>query len=250
MLMSELAAAEPDFGKRLLQKRATVSGVNWYPYSSLTGIPILASFIPPNTELVSKGGSVLDVGAADGDIGFLMHELGCKVDFLDNGPTNYNQCQGLRKTSPLVGHTGTVIEKDIDMGFELASEYDMAIFLGILYHLRNPALALIRLAQRCRRMLISTRVATHLPDSQDVSNSSVAYLLDKRECNGDPTNYWIFSPFGLKRFLKRCGWNVTHVHRVGAVGKSNPVDGAADERMFALCERVSNHADLDKHHDF
>jgi hypothetical protein len=143
-----------------------------------------------------------------------------------------------------------VIECDIDWGFELSRDYDLAIFLGMLYHLRNPALALIRLAQRCRRALISTKVATQLPDGRNIADMPIAYLLDKREANGDPTNYWIFSPAGLERLLRRCGWVVKHAHRVGKVGRSNPVDNDADERMFVFCERVSNYADLDKHHDF
>lgn len=250
MLMSELTAAEPAFRRHLESVRERVTNLRWYPYSSLNNVSILSHFLPPELELAPREGSVLDVGAADGDIGFLLQSLGCDVDFLENATTNFNNCDGLRRTASLLSRGDTLIERDIDWGFELERDYDLAIFLGTLYHLRNPALALIRLAQRCRRVLISTKVATHLPNGQRIADSPVAYLLDRREANGDPTNYFIFSPTGLERLVKRCGWVARYAHRVGAVGRSNPVDNEADERMFLFCERVDNYADLHKHHDF
>jgi tRNA (mo5U34)-methyltransferase len=250
MRMSELTAAEPAFRSRLRAVRKPVTDLRWYPYSSLDNISILARFLSPALEIVPAGGSVLDIGAADGDMGFLFQSLGHDVDFLDNAATNFNDCEGLRRTASLLGWPQTLIERDIDWGFELDRDYDLAIFLGTLYHLRNPALALLRLAQRCRRALISTRVTANLPDGRNVEATPLAYLLDKREANDDPTNYWIFSPVGLERLLKRCGWRMRHAQRVGEVGRSNPVDNSADERMFVFCERVENHADLDKHHDF
>jgi tRNA (mo5U34)-methyltransferase len=250
MHMSDLTGAEPDFRTRLGAIRKPVTDLRWYPYTSLDNVSILARFLPPELEIVPAGGSVLDIGAADGDMGFLFQSLACDVDFLDNTATNFNDCEGLRRTASLLGRPQKLIERDIDWGFELDRDYDLAIFLGTLYHLRNPALALLRLAQRCRRALISTRITSHLPDGQNVEATALAYLLDTREANDDPTNYWIFSPVGLERLLKRCGWRVKHAHRFGAVGRSNPVDNSADERMFMFCEQVENHADLDKHHDF
>jgi tRNA (mo5U34)-methyltransferase len=250
MQMSELTAAEPGFRTYLGSVRRPVTDLRWYPYTSLNNVSTLAQFLPPKFEIVPSGGSAIDIGAADGDIGFLLQSLGCDVDFLDNAATNFNNCEGLRRTASLLGRPQTLIERDIDWGFELDRDYDLAIFLGTLYHLRNPALVLLRLAQRCQRMLISTRVTSHLPGGQKVETAAVAYLLDRREANDDPTNYWIFSPIGLERLLKRCGWRVKHSHRAGKVGRSNPVDNSADERMFAFCERVENYADLGKHHDF
>ncbi len=171
MLMSEITAAEPAFRKHLFAIRKSVTDIRWYPYTSLDNVSILSGFLPPELDIVPHGGSVLDIGAADGDIGFLLHSLGCQVDFLDNAPTNFNDCEGLRRTSTLLTHRGSLIERDIDWGFELSQDYDLAIFLGILYHLRNPALALIRLAQHCRQALISTRVATARSDGQGIATA-------------------------------------------------------------------------------
>jgi tRNA (mo5U34)-methyltransferase len=250
MHISDITGAAPKFRARLGEARKLITDLRWYPYSSLDNVSALEQFLPHSLELIPTGGSVLDVGAGDGDMGYLFQSLGCSVDFLDNSPTNFNDCEGIRRTASILGQPASLIERDIDWGFELDRDYDLVIFLGTLYHLRNPALVLLRLAQRCKRALISTRVTSHLPDGQNVEGTALAYFLENREANDDSTNYWIFTPLGLERILKRCGWCITHSRRFGAVGRSNPVDDSADERMFAFCERVENYKDLDKHHDF
>lgn len=250
MRMSEISAAAPKFRVRLGEARKRTTDLRWYPYSSLDNVSVLEQFLPRELELAPNGGTVLDVGAGDGDMGFLFQSLGCRVDFLDNAATNFNDCEGIKRTASLLDTPLSLIQRDMDWGFELDQDYELAIFLGTLYHLRNPALVLIRLAQRCKRALISTRVTSHLPDGQNIERTALAYFLENREANDDSTNYWIFSPAGLERILKRCGWRILHSQRFGAVGRSNPVDNNADERMFAFCERVENYADLTAHHDF
>ena len=98
-------------------------------------------------------------------------------------------------------------------------------------------------------MVLSTRVATQLPDGTDVAKASLAYFLSCRESNNDPTNFWVFSPLGLSALLKRSGWILKKSIIVGAT-PSNPVDPDKDARMFAYCERVPNWDDLWRHHDF
>jgi hypothetical protein len=61
----------------------------------------------------------------------------------------------------------------------------------------------------------------------------LAYLLDNREANDDPTNYWIFSPQGLIRLAKRTGWRVMGSCTVGPKN-STPAAPDGDERMFVL----------------
>lgn len=62
----------------------------------------------------------------------------------------------------------------------------------------------------------------------------VAYLLDRFECNGDDTNFWIFSECGLRRLLERTGWDVCDSAATGCRFKSNPRDGERDERYFCM----------------
>jgi len=248
--LSDLVTAVPSFSERLRRVRAPCADINWYPYNSVDNVYNLNTFIDAAAELVPDHGRVLDIGCADGDMGFLFESLGCQVDFLDNAATNFNDCKGVKRSAELLGHKGRIIERDIDFGFELDRDYDLALFLGTLYHLRNPALALVRLAEHCEQMLCSTRVLSCLPAEHSgaaVAKAPIGYLVDTLELNSDPTNWWIFSPAGLTRLLKRCGWTVT-VSRI-FFDSAIPVE-QRDERMFALCRRVVNYRDLTKHHHF
>ena len=250
MRLSDLAAAVPAFSERLRSLRAPCTDINWYPYNSVDNVYNLDTFVDPTAELVPDRGSVLDIGCADGDMGFLFQSLGCQVDFLDNAATNFNDCRGVKRSAELLGHTGRIIERDIDFGFELDRDYDLALFLGTLYHLRNPALALLRLAEHCEQMLLSTRVLSCLPAQHSgtaIAKAPLAYLVDTLELNSDSTNWWIFSPAGLTRLLKRCGWNV--IASTIIFDATIPIDHR-DERMFVQCRRVANYRDLTRHHHF
>jgi SAM-dependent methyltransferase len=250
MRVADLVGAVPAFGEHLGTLRAPCTDVDWYPYNSLDNVSNVKELLPSTAELVPDGGHVLDIGCADGDMGFLFQSLGCHVDFIDNAETNFNDCRGVARTAQLLGHAGRIIERDIDFGFELDRDYDLVLFLGTLYHLRNPALALIRLAERCEWMLLSTRVMSHLPAQYAdaaVSDAPIGYLLDTLELNRDSTNWWLFSPMGVTRLLKRCGWT-TLTSRI-VFDESLPADNR-DERMFVQCRRVTNYSDLTKRHDF
>src|SRR4051812_42939818 len=109
MRMSDLTTAAPGFRSRLREARQTITDVSWYPYSSLDNVSVLEQFLPANVELAPTGGSVLDVGAGDGDMGYLFQSLGCEVNFLDNAPTNFNDCEGIRRTATILGRPASLI---------------------------------------------------------------------------------------------------------------------------------------------
>ena len=62
----------------------------------------------------------------------------------------------------------------------------------------------------------------------------MAYLLDDREANADPTNYWIFSEAGLRRILSRAGWDVCDYLTTGCRHGSDPSAPDRDQRAFCL----------------
>jgi 2-polyprenyl-3-methyl-5-hydroxy-6-metoxy-1,4-benzoquinol methylase len=240
------------FEARLSSLKKADASVNWYPYASMNNLQLIQPILPDEMKrsLTEDKLSILDVGAADGDFGYFFESLGHSVDFLDNAPTNFNDCLGIKKMAGHLDSKSNLIERDIDGAFEfpLAKQYDFALALGILYHLRSPLSFLRGLALIAERMVVSTRVATHF-GGVAMGDLSAAYLLKSREANDDPTNYWVFTPKGLEMALKRSGWNVRHYHCVGAE-HSDPLTPQGDQRMFAYCERVANWRDLPKHHDF
>jgi hypothetical protein len=62
----------------------------------------------------------------------------------------------------------------------------------------------------------------------------MAYLLDERECNDDPSNFWIFTEAGLKRILARTNWEILDFRTFGDRWRSNPSATDRDERAFCL----------------
>jgi tRNA (mo5U34)-methyltransferase len=249
---NEMLARGRAFDSQLKDVKLRKNDVSWYPYQSMTNLQHLSHLLPEDMIQGLLGGqamSVLDIGAADGDLGFFFESRGATVDFLDNPPTNFNDCKGLLALRDALGSKARLITMDIDRGVELEKQYDFAIALGLLYHLRNPMLFLFALAQHAETMVLSTRVANHFPNGQAIGDVSVAYLWSCREANNDPTNYWCFSTAGLRTALKRCGWQIVSEALFGSE-TSDPVAVDRDQRMFVYCKRIPNWRDLGKHHDF
>ena len=72
------------------------------------------------------------------------------------------------------------------------------------------------------------------PGMTRIGGIPLAYLVDERECNDDPTNYWIFTHEGLQRILARTGWEVLDYLAVGNTERSDPASAGGDERAFCL----------------
>ena len=113
-------------------------------------------------------------------------------------------------------------ELDVDATFELERRYGLVLFFGILYHLRNPFLALDKFSTCAEYMLLSTRVARRSADGRTkLDDVSVGYLLDPDESNNDATNWWIFSRPGLRKLVRRAEERVL-VDRVMWLASGSP----------------------------
>jgi len=167
------------------------------------------------------------------------------VDAVDHLESSFNQMRGIDVLREALGLPLDVHDIDLDARFHLPrSDYRFAFLLGTLYHLRNPYYVLENLASHADWCILSTRIAQVTPHQTRIEEDPVAYLLDAREANNDPTNYWIFSPAGLLRLLCRAGWTVFGHERIGPRQNSDPVHPQADERMFVLLKSRPRHPDL------
>lgn len=244
------------FGKELaLIKERENGDFEWYPYNIFDNFHAFGQLLTGENRYffstLEQGCPIIDVGSADGDLAFFWEKKGFDVHILDYSQTNFNDLHGAKKLKSILDSNVTIIDRDIDSQFDMDNQYNVAFALGILYHLKNPIYFLQKMAQYCEYMFLSTRVATFLPDGKtNIKNISVAYLLGPRECNNDPTNYWIFSPEGLKRVLSRSGWRVLDFITLGSVNDSTPQDVHRDERAFVFATRYDNIHNLLKHHDF
>jgi len=233
-----------------IKKELTIPDYGWYPYEPLTALPVIAELIGPVYEEIasaSGSGAVLDIGCADGDLAMFFAHLGADVDAVDHRESNYNQMRGVDALGRALGLTVHAYDIDLDARFDLPrANYGLALFLGTLYHLKNPFYVLEKLAAVADWCMVSTRVAQVTPGARArIEAEPVAYLLGPREINDDPTNFWIFSAVGLTRVLERAGWIPVGAKRIGCAVDSDPVNPAADERMFVLAKSRTRHPELD-----
>lgn len=263
------------FERWLAEKKLELRGPEfWYPYGTLSNFSHFNALLTgENRFLLNLIGEkpTVDIGCADGELSFFLESLGCKAQVIDYAPTNNNNLRGVKLLKETLLSSVEIREVDLDSQFSLPEkEYNLAFFLGILYHLKSPFYALEALSKSARYCLISTRIARfNRPATEDVRvankslfskysfpvrnrsmekttaelshsdrvdfrNIPVAYLLDDLESNNDPTNYWIFSDAGLRRILKRTGWEILDYITVGNTTDSDPASAQGDERAFCL----------------
>jgi tRNA (mo5U34)-methyltransferase len=252
MDIRELLNKSREFKKSLDEKKIELapSEFGWYPYGTLDNFFLIEKLLSStNRDISALVGSmpVADIGAADGDSAFFLESLGFDAHIVDFPPTNFNGCRGSQLLKQALSSRVEIHQVDLDKHFELPGErYGLALFLGILYHLKNPFGVLEQLAKRAHYLLISTRVTRfNRPKVADVSSDTnqqrvdmqsvpCAYLVSPSETNNDPTNYWIFSEAGLRRILDRTGWDVLDFMTVGNTKDSDPASSAGDERAFCL----------------
>ena len=211
----------------------------WYPYGSMSNFEHLDGVLTdPHRDLAQLVGDdpVADIGGQDGDCSFFLESLGYEVHLFDNPPTTFNRLQGVRVLKEALGSSVQIHEVDLDSRFELPDQrFGLALFFGILYHLKNPFYALETLAERARYCLLSTKVARYTTGGLPIADVPLAYLVDDYELNNDSTNFWIFTEACLRRLLARSGWEVLDYASFGNTTDSDPVTfPEKDERAFCL----------------
>jgi 2-polyprenyl-3-methyl-5-hydroxy-6-metoxy-1,4-benzoquinol methylase len=234
----EIIERRNEFSKRLAEAKQEPLPLQltWYPYDSMASIDHIAPFLRQHFadfERAFRSGPAIDFGCGDGDIPLFFASLGYEVAAADNPPNNHNWMAGVRALRDRLNLPVEIHELDADTATELPGKtYGLAISLGVLYHLKNPYLALETLAKQARYCVLSTRVADVTKSGVPIKNEPLAYLLDHRETNDDPTNQWIFSPTGLERIVKRSGWRIIDQLTRGCTQASNPTDLDKDARKF------------------
>lgn len=214
----------------------------WYPYDCFANLFLMQRLLNDaglTLDDVIGVKPVLDLGAADGALSFFLESMGHQVHASDYSGTNINRMQGIRTMASALVSRIEIQDIDIDGRFDLPGEYGVAVFLGTLYHLKNPFYVLELLAKHARFCFLSTRVARLSADkTARLDGLPVAFLLDPHACNSDATNYWIFSPTGLRSLVQRTGWSIRAEANSGA-RESDPVTPGGDERMFLLLESTA-----------
>jgi 2-polyprenyl-3-methyl-5-hydroxy-6-metoxy-1,4-benzoquinol methylase len=245
--MDPLLARGAAFAKKIQQvKRDLRVDFEWYPYDTMSALWHVDKLLTGEGRgLLGAGrGRVLDFGSQDGELAFFLESLGFDVVAADHPAYNHNGMRGIRALKAALGSQVEIHEIDADRPFTLPHDsYHLVLFLGILYHLRNPFYVLEELARRSTHLLLSTRIARHYPGGAAMpAGLAIAYLLRESELNQDDSNYFIFSEPALRVLLERAHWQVRDFLSLGATEASDPVRLDRDERAF--CYGRSRHERL------
>jgi tRNA (mo5U34)-methyltransferase len=174
------------------------------------------------------GMRVLDIGARDGYFSFELERRGAHVvavDYMDPAETGFPVAREL---------LGSQVEYVVDNVYRLSPErhgrFDLVLFLGLLYHLRDPLLALDRIWDVVREGG-QVAVETQLLDNAllradgsfttlkgDLAEVALAQFYPGDSLNGDASNYWSPNAACMAGLLGEAGFGVTHSVVLGTRG--------------------------------
>jgi SAM-dependent methyltransferase len=185
----------------------------WYPWDSFGSVVQLDRLLTGRhrwLEPMIGSDPVVDIGCGDGALSFVFESLGYRVWAMDHRPSNYNEMRGVAALKDALASKVRIAEIDLDMQLKLpAKRCGLAVFLGVLYHLKNPLGVLEAIGRQARYCLLSTAVTRFAPgETADLSNMPAAFLAGRDGLRGDETNYWIFTEAGLRNLVDRAGWDV------------------------------------------
>ena len=168
------------------------------------------------SKLDLNGKSVIDIGAWNGGFSLESVRRGAKrVVGLDHYTWNEPRFRG-RETFDLVNEvTGSGMEAvDVDLDQPRLSlghlgKFDVVLFLGVFYHLKDPIAALREVAGLASDVLVLETALEHLTDPRPAM-----IFYPGAELSNDPTNWWgpnsacvveLLKMFGFERIEMRQG---------------------------------------------
>jgi tRNA (mo5U34)-methyltransferase len=158
------------------------------------------------------GRSVLDVGAWDGFFSFECERRGAArvvaTDSWSWGPQSWSSKEGFNFARRALGSAVEDIDVDVmDLAPErVGGTYDLVLFLGVLYHLRHPLLALERVASvTSGQLILETSV-----DLLGLRRPAMAFY-EGKELEGDPTNWWGPNAAAVAAMLRSVGFSRVEV---------------------------------------
>ena len=190
-----------------------------------------------------RGKTVLDIGAWDGYYSFAAERLGARrVVALDHfvWSIDYDALKADRARSAEAGRPAEHPEGRPGIwrpdelpgkqGFDLAREalgsrvedvvadfmtvdldelgtYDVVLYLGVLYHMRHPLLALERVARVTRELAVIETEAQVLPDGDQ---RALCEFFAGEYCN-DPTNWWVPNERAIVDLCRAAGFGEVRV---------------------------------------
>lgn len=201
----------PGFSADEIRKRA--GEIRWYQTIDLGGGVVTRGEdnTPARLRRIAMperldGLSVLDVGAWDGFFSFEAEKRGAArvlaTDFFSWKGLGWGTKKGFEFARGVLGSRVEDLEIDVpDISPETVGRFDVVLFLGVLYHLKEPFSALERMAAVTEKLLIVETVV----DLLHLGRPAMAFY-PRKELNADPTNWWAPNLAALGGMLRACGF--------------------------------------------
>ena len=154
-----------------------------------------------------RGLRVLDVGCRDGFYAFELERRGAEVvglDYADPEVTGFSIA-----ARALGSRVRYVVANVYDLEPAAHGRFDLVLFLGVLYHLRNPMLALDRVRgvlETGGTLFAETQLTTRRAQAR--SREPVWEFLPGGSLRGDGTNKWAPNLAGLEAVVEECLFRV------------------------------------------
>lgn len=165
-----------------------------------------------------SGVKALDIGCNAGYYSFELAKRGAEVTAIDLDEHYLRQARWAAKVLELSDRVEFRQATVYDLA-QSAEQYDLVWFMGVLYHLRYPLLALDIVRRCCRGRMIFQTMTT---PGEAVMSVEENYGLDEREVlreegwpkmafiehrlADDPTNWWAPNHAGVEAMLRSAGF--------------------------------------------
>ena len=186
----------------------------------------LTKLVQVNLPQSLQGLSVLDIGAWDGFFSFECERRGAKrVVALDKAVWDIPTIgkRGFELARRVLGSKVEDVELDVlDISPERVGVFDLVLFLGVLYHMPHPLLALERVASVVGKQLI---LETHV-DMNEHDRPVLAFYPED-ECANDGSNWFGPNRAAVEAMLRVVGFRKVELvsstpvlYKIRGAGKS------------------------------
>lgn len=157
-----------------------------------------------------RGKRVLDVGAWDGWFSFEMERRGAEVVAIDRV-----ESPKFHEIRRLLGSKVDYREMDVyELRPDRIGRFDIVVFLGVLYHVRDPLLALERVCSVSTDMAIVESLTL-----KDETDRNLLEFFEHDELGGQFDNWFVPTPKCLASMCRAAGFarvEINAVHEYGA----------------------------------
>lgn len=164
------------------------------------------------------GKTVLDIGCNAGFYSLQLHSRGAQVTGVDHDLHYLNQA---RFAAQVLGADIEYHQLDVYDVDKLDRTFDYVLFMGVLYHLRYPLLALDKVAKLSRERLVVQSMIRGVPGTipvetdYPITESAMfehprfpAMFFLEHSYAGDPTNWWVPNEAGMEAMLRSAGLRI------------------------------------------